>query len=99
MMIPKQKPVKPMPLMLPTSVSVKPNSDRQLSRKPPRMAKPTPAARIAIKPPQRRRLALEAMGPPLASDLDMESRGERGVSRWRTLVGAVRKVREYNVAC
>src|SRR5262245_1800397 len=57
-MMPKQKPVKPAPLMLPNSVAVKPNSAPQLSRIPPRIAKPTPAARMAIKPAQRSRFAL-----------------------------------------
>ncbi len=61
MMMPKQKPVKPAPVMSPISVSVKPNSPRQLSKNPPRIAKPTPAARIAKKPAQRRRFALGAM--------------------------------------
>src|SRR5262245_48472204 len=70
MMMPKQKPVNPAPLILPTSVSVKPNSVRQLSRNPPRIAKPIPAARMAMNPPHSRRYALGA-SVSLAADFDM----------------------------
>ena len=58
MMMPKQKPVKPAPPMAPSCVAVKPNSAPQLSKMPPRMAKPMPAARIAMNPAHRSRLAL-----------------------------------------
>ena len=57
MMMPKQKPVKPAPLTRPTSSAVKPNFAFQTSRMPPRMAKPTPAARIAMKPAANSRFA------------------------------------------
>src|SRR5262245_49973770 len=60
MMIPKQKPVKPPPEMRPSSSALKPYSLPQLSRMPPRMAKPTPAARMARKPAHSRRKALGA---------------------------------------
>jgi hypothetical protein len=48
----------PAPPMAPSWAPVKPNSFDQLSKMPPRMAKPTPAARMAMKPAQRRRFAL-----------------------------------------
>ena len=59
MIIPKQKPEKPAPPIAPNCVAVKLNSFPQLSRIPFRNAKPTPAARIAIKPAQSN---LEALG-------------------------------------
>ena len=61
MMMPKQKPVKPAPLMSPSCAPVKPKSAPQLARMPPRIPKPTPAARMAMKPAQSSRLALGAM--------------------------------------
>src|SRR5687768_13201094 len=61
MMIPKQKPVKPAPLMSPNSWPVKPNSAPQFARIPPRMPKPMPAARMAIKPAHNKRPELGAI--------------------------------------
>src|SRR5258706_15805788 len=58
MMIPKQNPVNPEPLIAPNSAPVKPNSDPQFARMPPRIPKPTPAARMAANPAQSRRFAL-----------------------------------------
>jgi hypothetical protein len=54
-MMPKQKLVNPAPPMSPSCVSVNPNSSFQLSKMPPRMAKPTPAAKMAMNPAQSRR--------------------------------------------
>src|SRR5687767_7910977 len=69
MMMPKQKPIRPIAPMLPSCPAVKPNSPAQLSKIPPRTAKPTPAAKIAAKPAQRSRLALELIGALLMEAL------------------------------
>src|SRR5262245_17063454 len=69
MMMPKQKPLKPAPPMAPSWAAVKLNSAPQLSKIPPRMAKPTPAARIAMNPAQRSRAALGAM-PSVLADIN-----------------------------
>src|SRR5436190_6172575 len=65
MTMPKQKPVKPAPLMSPNCWPVKPNSAPQLARMPPRIAAPTPAARIAAKPPYKSRLAFGVIPFPV----------------------------------
>src|SRR5258708_1231815 len=59
MMMPK--PVSPPPVMAPNSLCVKPNCLPQSPRMPPRMANPTPAARMAMKPAKSRRFALGAV--------------------------------------
>src|SRR5687768_12200736 len=69
MMIPKQKPENPAPVIAPSSEPVNPNSRPQLSRMPPRMAAPTPAARIAKNPAHSRRLAFGAIAMLLTSGL------------------------------
>src|SRR5688572_19623857 len=69
MMMPKQNPVKPAPPMAPSWVAVKPNSPAQLSKMPPRMPKPMPAAKIAIKPAHNSRLALGTMATLLTGTL------------------------------
>ena len=69
MMMPKQNPVKPAPPIAPNWVAVKPNSLAQLSKIPPRMAKPTPAAKIAMKPAHNRRFAFGAIAPLLTGVL------------------------------
>src|SRR5687768_81408 len=61
MMMPKQKPEKPAPPMAPSCDALKPYSPPQLSRMPPRMAKPTPAAKMAANPAQSSRLAFGTM--------------------------------------
>src|SRR6185503_7883001 len=55
--MPKQNPVNPYPPMAPSIESVKPYSAFQLSKMPPRIAKPTPAARIAVKPAHNNRFS------------------------------------------
>jgi hypothetical protein len=60
-MIPKQKPDRPDPAMAPSCVALKPYSLPQLSRMPPRIAKPTPAAKMAANPAQSSRLAFGTM--------------------------------------
>src|SRR5215471_19272129 len=59
MMIPKQNPVRPAPVMAPSSLAVKPNSEPQFARIPPRTPNPTPVARIATKPAHSSRAAFE----------------------------------------
>src|SRR6187397_423543 len=62
MMMTKQNPEKPAPPMAPSCPAVKPYSAPQLSKMPPRIAKPTPAAKMAMKPAHRSRLALGTAG-------------------------------------
>src|SRR2546422_667706 len=69
MMIPKQKPVNPAPLISPNCWPVNPKSAPQLARMPPRIPNPTPAARIARNPAIRSRLAFGAMATLLTSAL------------------------------
>ena len=57
MMMPKQKPENPAPPIAPSWPAVKPYSAPQLSKMPPRMANPTPAARIAMNPAHNSRFA------------------------------------------
>src|SRR5688572_11542548 len=78
MMMPKQNPGNPAPPIAPSCAPEKPNSAPQLSKIPPRMAKPTPAARMAMNPPQRRRLALEVM-PSVFADMSNANEVEVGV--------------------
>src|SRR5690349_8405609 len=54
------KPTSPNPVTSPTCVWVNPNCVAQSARIPPRTPKPTPAARMAMKPTQRSRFALGA---------------------------------------
>jgi len=63
MMMPK--PVRPPPVMAPSSVWVKPYCSAHWPRIPPRIANPTPAARIAMKPAHKSR---EALGTTPAGD-------------------------------
>src|ERR1043166_2759387 len=65
MMMPKQKPGNPAPPMAPSCAPVKPKSAAQLAKMPPRIPKPMPAARIAMKPAKRSRFALGAIAFPL----------------------------------
>ena len=58
-MIPK--PVSPPPVIAPSSVCVKPYCSAHWPRMPPRIANPTPAARIAMKPAQSSRWALNGV--------------------------------------
>src|SRR5688572_20627400 len=67
-MMPKQNPVKPAPPIAPSCVAVKPNSLPQLSKMPPRIAKPAPAARMAVNPAHRSRLAFGAI-PSVFADI------------------------------
>jgi hypothetical protein len=78
-MMPKQNPVNPAPLIRPVSRPVKLNALTQSPKMPPRMAKPTPAAKIAMKPAKRRRLAFGAMATLLTSALLIVFFGESGL--------------------
>src|SRR6478672_4821726 len=69
-MMPKQKPEKPAPPMAPSCAAVKPYSLPHAAKMPPRMAKPTPAARMARNPAQRSRLALGAI-PSVFADMSV----------------------------
>lgn len=66
MMIPKQNPESPAPVIEPSCCALKLNSLAQLSKMPPRIAKPTPAAKIAMKPAHKSRWALGTMGPDVS---------------------------------
>src|SRR6185503_11988611 len=69
MMIPKQKPEKPAPPIAPSCAAVKPYCAPQLSKIPPRIAKPTPAAKMAMNPAINNRLAFGAMASLLTCTL------------------------------
>ena len=61
------KPVRPPPVMAPSSVWVKPYCSAHWPRMPARIEKPTPAAAIAMKPAQRSRWALTPAGEPASA--------------------------------
>src|SRR5277367_1712211 len=62
------KPVRPPPVMPPRSLWVKPNCVPQSLKMPPRTEKPTPAARMAMKPAKSRRFAFDAI-PSVGADI------------------------------
>src|SRR5262245_22435708 len=68
-MMPKQNPVNPAPLISPSCCAVKPKSAPQFAKIPPRIPKPTPAARMAINPAIKSRLALGAIASLLTCTL------------------------------
>src|SRR4029453_12434975 len=88
-MIPKQNPVNPAPLMSPSCWPVKPNCAPQVARIPPRMANPTPAARIARNPPQSRRLAFGAIATLLTVTLLIEALRTTARTRWNRCLSSI----------
>src|SRR5437867_1605164 len=90
MIIPKQKPVKPAPLMAPSCWPVNPKSAPQLARMPPRMPKPTPAARMAMNPANNSLFAFGAIATLLTSVL-LIGFGGMGFS-----LGLYRKSRQFD---
>src|ERR1051325_2606824 len=79
MMMPKQNPVNPAPLINPVSSPVKLKAFTQSLKMPPRMAAPTPAARMAMNPARRSRLAFGAI--PFAFPLLIVLFGRFGFDR------------------